>query len=73
MLTEDMAKMLDVSLIHSRIDYTNSIIRGFTNIKNSVARKSHLFINKISTTILTHLATVGAWDSAVDDENVCAL
>ena len=44
MLIEDMAKTLATSLIDSRINYTNSLIRGSINIKwlqcvqNSVAR-----------------------------------
>jgi len=32
-LTDDMAKTVAVSLIHTRIDYANSLICGSTNIK----------------------------------------
>jgi len=32
-LTDDMAKTVAASLIHTRIDYTNSLIYGSTNIK----------------------------------------
>ena len=43
-LTEDMAKAVAVSMVHSRLDYANSVVHGRTNIKilqfvqNSVAR-----------------------------------
>ena len=32
-LTDDMAKMVAASLVHSRIDYANSLVHGSTNIK----------------------------------------
>ena len=43
-LTEDMAKTVAVSVVHSRLDYANSVVHGRTNIKrlqsvqNSAAR-----------------------------------
>ena len=43
-LTEDMAKAVAVSMVHSRLDYANSVVHGRTNIRrlqliqNSVAR-----------------------------------
>jgi len=41
-LTDDMAKTLATSLIHTRINYANSLIHGPTNIKKYSVHKPQL-------------------------------
>ena len=57
-LTDDMAKMVAASLVHSHIDYANSLVHGSTNIKklqrlqNTAARIVLLHLSKLPSTSL---------------------
>ena len=50
-LTDDMAKMFAASLVHSRIDYANSLVNGSTNIK-----KLQRLQNTAARIVLPHLS-----------------
>ena len=59
-LTDDMARTVVASLVHSRIDYTNSLVHGSTNIKklqqlqNTAARIVLPHLSKRPSTSLLH-------------------
>ena len=44
-LTEDMAKTLAVSMVHTRLDYANSVVHGRTNIKRLHLKQLSRLVN----------------------------
>ena len=55
-LTEDMAITVAVSVVHSRLDYANSLIHGHTNVKDCSLFRILLLELSWRTTTTCHLA-----------------